>query len=135
MLFARLVCYTALTLHCLAASGVYAAMPARFDGGVESFAESIVFPEVPGVYVANVYCKAIITPRGRMTRNFCVRSENVDQAFHDAIDKAATAARLVPALVSPAPNRKIFSYRVTFARHEGTAQIRVFPNWVSALAS
>ena len=103
--------------------------PARFVEGEESLENLVAFPDVTGDVSANVYCRAVISTDGEMKQNFCFRSANVDQAFHDSIDDAARSAKLSPAVVSGEPRRVIFSYRVVFVRADDRSLIRVFPNW------
>lgn len=119
----------AATQLCFAETQAHASTPARFVEGEESLENLVAFPDVPGNLTLNVYCRAVIGPKGQMKQNFCFRSEKVDQAFRDAIDTAAKSAKLLPAIVSGEPHRVIFWYRVMFVRVDGKSMIRVFPNW------
>lgn len=127
--FKSLIMVVTATQLCFAVTQAHAATPARFADGEESLENLIAFPDVPGDVSADVYCRAVISTDGEMNQNFCFRSENVDQAFRDAIDDAARSARLSPAVVSGEPHRVIFSYRVVFVRAADRSLIRVFPNW------
>lgn len=130
MFVARPLTYVlAATLLCFAATQAHASTPARFVEGEGSLESLLVFPDVQGDVTADVYCRAAVSPDGKLRRNYCFRSASVDEVFHDAIETAAQSARLIPAVVAGEPHRVFISYRVVFVRSGDRSLIRVFPNW------
>jgi len=124
-----LIIVIAATQIGFAATEVQPPTPARLVKGEESLEKLIVFPNDPGDLIVNVYCKAQVSSQGQMERNFCFRSERVEQAYRDAVDTAAKSAKLTPAVISGGPYRVTLWYRVVFARKDDRSIIRVYPNW------
>ena len=124
-----LIIVVAATQIGLAVTEVQPPTPARLVKGEESLEKLIVFPNVPGDLILNVYCRAQVSSQGQMERNLCFRSEHVDQAFRDAIDVAAKSAKSTPAVVSGELHRVTLWYRVVFARKDDRSIVRVYPNW------
>jgi hypothetical protein len=130
MFLARtLIIVIATTQIGFAATEVRSPTLARLISGEESLEELIVFPNVPGDLIVNVYCTGQVSSQGKMKRNLCFRSEHVDQAFRDAIDAAAKSAKSTPAVVSGELYRVTLWYRVVFARKDDRSIVRVHPNW------
>jgi len=125
---ALIVVVAAAQIGC-AATEVQPPTPARLVVGENSLEKSIDFPNVPGDLAVIVYCEAQVSSQGRLERNFCFRSENVDQAFRDAIDTTAESAKSTPAVVSGKPYRVRLWYRVAFVRKDDRSIVRVYPNW------
>jgi len=130
MFIARVLILVAATTQIgFAATELQPPTPARLVKGEDTLEKLIVFPDVPGDLSVNIYCKAQISTQGRMERNFCFRSEDVDQAFRDAVDTAAKSAKSIPAVISNGPFRVTLWYRVVFARKGDRSIVRVYANW------
>jgi hypothetical protein len=130
MFIARVLILVAATTQIgFAATETHPQSLARFVTGEQSLEELIVFPDVPGDFIVHVYCRAIVSSQGQMERNFCFRSEQVEQVFRDAIDAAAKSAEVIPAELSGESQRVSLWYRVVFAKKDSKSIVRVYPNW------
>jgi len=130
MFIARVLILVAATTQIgFAATETHPQSPARFVTGEQSLEELIVFPDVPGDIIVQVSCVANVSSLGEVERNFCFRSEHVEQVFRDAIDAAAKSAEVIPAEVSGESQWPSLWYRVVFAKKDSESVVRVYPNW------
>lgn len=102
---------------------------ARFVEGDQSLQELIEFPDVEDDVFADVYCRASILADGRVSSNNCFPSDNVDQSYRIAVERALTSARLTPAIINGEPHPVSLRYRVVFFRKGGAAEVGVYSNW------
>jgi hypothetical protein len=102
--------------------------PASFEAGDKSLASLIEFPETRGDGIASVRCSAIVSSKGKLTKNGCYSDNTGTNALVAAINKAAKKARLAPAVIDGRERSVYLQYQVEFKTAGENKTVKVYGN-------
>jgi len=127
----RKAIFTALTtVLCSAALAQGEFRPADFDFEEDKrrMDRLVVFPEIKGDVSVMLLCFSRVQPNGKMENTGCYLQNNYDEPFVTAVNKAASKARMNPAIIDGKAREIYLQFRVEFVAEKEDRRIHFHLN-------